>query len=102
VVFLAIKGIEYHNEYREGLMPGVGPRQAFGSPGARMFMDGYFVATGLHALHVFAGVVMLAGSAFWLRRDDRPTTVTIENIGLYWHLVDIVWVFLFPILYLSR
>jgi cytochrome c oxidase subunit III len=100
--FLAIKGIEYRDEWREGLMPGAGPRQDFRSAGARMFMDGYFVATGLHALHVAVGVAMLAGCGWRLRGEDPPATVTVENIGLYWHLVDVVWVFLFPILYLSR
>jgi cytochrome c oxidase subunit 3 len=102
LVFVAIKGFEYYSEYLEGLMPGVGPKQAFVSRGARMFMDGYFVATGLHALHVLVGVTLLGGCAWRLRHSEPPATVTIENIGLYWHLVDIVWVFLFPILYLSR
>lgn len=102
LVFLAIKGSEYVQEYGEGLMPGAGPKQDFATPGARMFMDGYFVATALHALHVTIGVAMLAGCAWRLRGDDAPSTVVVENIGLYWHLVDIVWVFLFPVLYLSR
>lgn len=107
LVFIGVKGFEYRSEYFEGLMPGAGPRQDFRSPGARMFMDGYFVATGLHAIHVGVGVALLGGCAWRMRRDDppataAPATVTVENIGLYWHLVDIVWVFLFPILYLSR
>ncbi|MCM8732364.1 cytochrome c oxidase subunit 3 [Hephaestia sp. GCM10023244] len=102
LVFLAIKGSEYLQEYGEGLMPGVGPKQDFATPAARMFMDGYFVATGLHALHVTIGVALLAGCAWRLRGDDPPSVVGIGNVGLYWHLVDIVWVFLFPILYLSR
>jgi cytochrome c oxidase subunit 3 len=102
LAFLAIKGTEYRIEYLEGLMPGVGPKQDFASPGARMFMDGYFVATGLHALHVLVGVTLLTGCAWRLRGDRPPSRVAVENIGLYWHVVDIVWVFLFPILYLSR
>lgn len=102
LLFLAIKGSEYLQEYGEGLMPGVGPKQDFAAPGARMFMDGYFIATGLHALHVVIGVVLLAGCAWRLHSDDWPSPVGIGNVGLYWHLVDIVWVFLFPILYLSR
>lgn len=102
VAFLAVKGLEYHSEYSEGLMPGVGARPSFGSPGARMFMDAYFAATGLHAIHVTVGIVLLAGSAWRCRAADPPSDVTIGNIGLYWHLVDIVWLFLFPILYLSR
>jgi cytochrome c oxidase subunit 3 len=102
LAFLTIKGLEYRSEYQEGLMPGVGPKQDFPSPGARMFMDGYFVATGLHALHVATGIVLLGGASWRLRKSERAAAVTVENIGLYWHFVDIVWVFLFPILYLSR
>lgn len=102
IAFLAIKGSEYYQEYGEGLMPGVGPKQDFGSAGVRMFMDGYFVATGLHAFHVLIGVAMLAGCSWRLRGPNPPSKVGIENVGFYWHLVDIVWVFLFPILYLSR
>jgi cytochrome c oxidase subunit 3 len=102
VVFLAIKGSEYRIDYLEGLMPGAGPKQDFASPGARMFMDGYFVATGLHAFHVLVGIALLAGCGWRLRGAQPPSRVAVENIGLYWHLVDIVWVFLFPILYLSR
>jgi cytochrome c oxidase subunit 3 len=100
--FLGIKGFEYRTEYLEGLMPGVGPKQDFASAGARMFMDGYFVATGLHALHVLVGVALLGCASWRLRGDRPPSRVAAENIGLYWHLVDIIWVFLFPILYLSR
>jgi cytochrome c oxidase subunit 3 len=99
--FLAIKGSEYHSELLEGLLPGAGP-QHFASVGARMFMDGYFVATGLHAIHVAIGVALLGGSAWRLTRGWPPSKVGLANIGLYWHFVDIVWVFLFPILYLSR
>jgi cytochrome c oxidase subunit 3 len=102
VVFLVIKLSEYRIEYIEGLMPGVGPKQDFGSAGARMFMDGYFVATGLHAFHVIVGVALLAGCGWRLLGNTPPSKVGVENVGLYWHLVDIVWVFLFPILYLSR
>lgn len=102
IAFLAIKGGEYRIEYLEGLMPGAGPKQDFASPGARMFMDGYFIATGLHAFHVLVGVALLAGCAWRLRGAQLPSDVAVGNIGLYWHLVDVVWLFLFPILYLSR
>jgi cytochrome c oxidase subunit 3 len=102
VIFLIIKGAEYVQEYGEGLMPGVGPKQDFASAGARMFMDGYFIATGLHAVHVFVGIAILGGCSWRLRSNHPPSDVGIANIGLYWHLVDVVWVFLFPILYLSR
>ncbi len=101
-LFLAIKGWEYCADYLDGLMPNVGPRQSFDSAGMRMVMDGYFVATGLHALHLVAGTAWLGGCAWRLRGPSPPSEVAIGNLGLYWHLVDIVWVFLFPIFYLSR
>lgn len=97
--FLAVKALEYRSEYAEGLMPG------FGAPlprDVRLFMDAYFIATGLHALHVVVGLGLLGTMAWRLRGADPPGETTLGNIGLYWHLVDVVWVFLFPILYLSR
>jgi len=97
--FLAVKALEYRSEYAEGLMPG------FGAPlprDARLFADAYFIATGLHALHVIVGLGLLGTMAWRLRGDDPPGETTLGNVGLYWHLVDAVWVFLFPILYLSR
>lgn len=102
LVFLAIKGGEYGLDAREGLLPGVGPAQHFPTPGARMFMDAYLVATGLHAVHVIVGVGALLITGWRLGTDAPPPSATVANIGLYWHLVDIVWVFLFPILYLAR
>lgn len=102
-VFLSIKAYEYHHKHTEHLVPGV----AFHYDGsqteqAELFFWLYFAATGLHALHVLAGVGLLATMAFlvWRRRvtDERYTPLEIS--GLYWHFVDIVWVFLFPLLYL--
>lgn len=95
LAFLGIKGTEYVLEYRDGLMPGVGPAFQL-SPGARLFFDLYFVATGLHAVHLGVGVGLLA---FLILRDAEAGAV--EAAGLYWHFVDIVWVFLFPIFYLA-
>ena len=91
VVFLGIKAFEYATEYREGLLlPPVGVQ--------RLFMDLYLVSTGLHALHVTVGAGLLAGVAAFAPR--RATLV--ENTGLFWHLVDSIWVFLYPVLYLAR
>src|SRR3546814_2555826 len=82
IIFLVIKGSEYHAEYLEGLMSGAGERQTFHSVGERMFMDGYFIATGLHAFHVFVGVAMLAGCAWRLLGDHPPSNIGLGNIGL--------------------
>jgi cytochrome c oxidase subunit 3 len=103
VAFLGIKGLEYFLEYQEGLMPGVGPVFPMELPGAQLFFNTYFVATGLHAIHLTLGVmvvgmVMLGAGLGRLRLPDNHLTV--EMVGLYWHFVDVVWVFLFPVLYL--
>jgi cytochrome c oxidase subunit 3 len=103
--FLAVKGFEYHAEYLEGLMPGVGPPSPFAGRPPTLFMSLYFVSTALHAVHVTIGVVLLAGTGAdaglgRLRLPEQATTV--EVVGLYWHLVDVIWVFLFPLLYLAR
>jgi cytochrome c oxidase subunit 3 len=105
LAFLAVKGVEYRKEYVEGLMPFAGPPSPLAGRPAELFMGLYFIATGLHALHLTIGVVLVGGAAIGmaLKRLDAPQrTNTIDLIGLYWHLVDIVWVFLFPMLYLAR
>ncbi|WP_431854925.1 cytochrome c oxidase subunit 3 [Azospirillum sp.] len=102
VVFLAIKATEYAREFREGLMPGPGFR-LHDQPGAELFFNLYYAATGLHAVHLTIGVLLMLGLSArvlggWVRLPEHATTV--ELPGLYWHIVDIVWVFLYPALYL--
>jgi len=101
--FLIVKGFEYHTDYVEQLVP----RFRFHWEGAdaehaQLFFWLYFVLTGLHALHVTIGVVILAIVAIlsWRGGITAEKYVTAEVAGLYWHFVDIVWVFLFPLLYL--
>jgi cytochrome c oxidase subunit 3 len=103
VAFLGIKGIEY----AEHLAPGAHFAFALSRPPAeRLFYGFYFVLTGIHALHMAVGVgVMLsllrpAWCGKFTRGPSSPTFV--EMAGLYWHFVDIVWIFLFPLLYLSH
>jgi cytochrome c oxidase subunit 3 len=105
LAFLAVKGLEYRLEYLEGLMPGIGPPSPLGARPAGLFISLYFVSTALHALHVAIGVALLAWAAAAVARrtlalPERSTTI--ELAGLYWHLVDVIWVFLFPLLYLAR
>jgi cytochrome c oxidase subunit 3 len=105
LAFLAIKGCEYRAEYLDGLMPGIGPASPLGERPATLFISLYFVSTALHAVHVAIGVALLAGAAAGVanKRLALPSKVaTIELVGLYWHLVDVIWVFLFPLLYLAR
>jgi cytochrome c oxidase subunit III len=102
LMFLAIKFTEYGLEYRDGLVPHLSPANLHGGPD-ELFMDLYFAATGLHALHVTAGLLLLA-SLIWpfgaARRDT--SAVFAGNAALYWHLVDVIWLFLYPTLYLAR
>ena len=102
-VFLGIKGYEYWKEYHEGLMPGLGPPFPIDAPPAQLFFNLYFAATGLHAVHLTCGILAVLGFA-WLvgrRHLALPEKETyVEGLGLYWHLVDVIWVFLYPVLYL--
>lgn len=91
LAFLGVKGYEYSTKFAHGHFPGTG-----------IFWDCYFTLTGLHGLHVLAGVlanVWLLGLTF--RKDFiRALGHRIEVSGLYWHFVDVVWIFLFPLVYL--
>lgn len=104
VAFLGIKGYEYHHKFAEHLVPGPGFQYEGAWPGrAEMFFWLYFVMTGLHAIHVLIGIVVIFVMA-WLvacGRIGSHNDGAVEMTGLYWHFVDIVWVFLFPLLYLA-
>ena len=102
LLFLAIKFTEYALEYRDGVIPGLSNAKLHGGP-RELFMNLYFAATGLHAVHVTIGLGAL-GALLWpfgSARRDRGSIVA-GNVALYWHLVDIVWIFLYPTLYLAR
>ena len=91
--FLVIIGFEYTHEFQEGR-----------SPATNNFMAIYFTLTGLHGLHVIGGMVVFGyflffGHKMWATERERYTN-RIEVVGLYWHFVDLVWIFLFPSLYL--
>ena len=102
-VFLGIKAYEYTHKFHEGLVPGAlftysGPD----APQHQLFMCLYFVMTGLHALHMIIGIGILATLCVLAQRGwFRAGYYTpVEMTGLYWHFVDLVWIFLFPLLYL--
>lgn len=99
LLFLGVKGYEYAGEYREGLVPGL-PGAHFESRTQQLFMNFYFVSTGLHALHVIGGITLLGLAAFRRAAREDRNAVLIGNVALYWHLVDIIWVLLYPTLYL--
>jgi len=103
VVFLGVKFLEYFHKYQEHLVPGL--NFAHGGPSARqveLFICFYFGLTGLHALHMIIGLgVLIVMTVFaWRGRFSPAHHAPIEVAGLYWHFVDIVWIFLFPLLYL--
>jgi cytochrome c oxidase subunit III len=103
VVFLGIKAVEYHHKWVDHLVPG--PHFAFHGhhvDGAQLFYSFYFAMTGMHALHMIIGIGLIS-VLIWMTRHNYFTPRSygaIENTGLYWHFVDIVWIFLFPLLYL--
>jgi cytochrome c oxidase subunit 3 len=108
-VFLAIKGTEYGLEYHDRLIPAINYRAVAADGSIRptpvqLFMTFYFLLTLLHALHMLIGLTGIGIVAFRARRAgyvERAKNL-IDGLGLYWHFVDIVWVFLFPMLYLLR
>jgi cytochrome c oxidase subunit 3 len=102
-VFLGIKSVEYYHKFVEHHVPGPGfqfQREHFRH--AQLFFSLYFIMTGLHALHMVIGIGIMLVMFWWSWRG----TITVEYYspieisGLYWHFVDIVWIFLFPLLYL--
>jgi cytochrome c oxidase subunit 3 len=101
LAFLVVKGFEYHEDIVDKLVPG----PAF-SPGlpprAEIFFYLYWAMTGLHAFHVLAGVGVLSVIALLARqgRFSAHYHTPVEIAGLYWHFVDVVWIFLYPLLYL--
>ena len=103
VVFLGLKAMEYHKDYIDHLVPVLDFH--FGGPHpaqAELFFILYFLMTGLHAIHVAVGIGVLGVLArMSARRRFSPHYFTpVEVGGLYWHFVDIVWIFLYPLLYL--
>lgn len=103
-LFLGLKGLEYWLDYREHIVPG-SAFQWHGQVDARqaqLFFVIYFIMTGLHAVHMIIGVaVVVAVAALAYRTKVLPGQRNrIEMVGLYWHFVDLVWVFLFPLFYL--
>jgi cytochrome c oxidase subunit 3 len=111
--FLGIKAVEYYQEYREFLIPGLNfrmPEQVAANSTTllsnphrfEMFFILYFFMTGLHAFHLIIGIVLVSIMAFlsWRRWLSGSGETQIEVTGLYWHFVDVVWVFLYPLLYL--
>lgn len=100
-IFLVIKSIEWSAKFEHGLFPGMAHYSEMGN-GERLFFFLYFFMTGLHALHVIVGAILLL---FVIRAINKQQVTQdkfmfLENGGLYWHLVDLIWIYLFPLFYL--
>jgi cytochrome c oxidase subunit 3 len=121
--FLGIKAYEYHHKFETGLLPGKlftfdlasdirqhadivsklhGLDLSKVGPGAPMFLVLYFFLTGLHAIHVLIGMGLLGWISWraWRREFERRNDTPVELVGMYWHLVDIIWIFVYPVIYL--
>jgi cytochrome c oxidase subunit 3 len=108
-MFLGIKSFEYHAHWVEGLFPGQnwhwhpeGTTVAALAPKVQLFMVFYWGLTGLHALHMVVGIGLLLyiTARAWRGDFSDEYYAPVEVMGLYWHFVDIIWIFLFPFLYL--
>ena len=98
LVFLVDKGIEYAAHFSEGIWPGGHGGHVTG--GAATFYTIYFLTTGAHAVHVILGMSVLTWLAVRLSRPN-VSHLGLELGGLYWHLVDVIWIFLWPLFYLT-
>ena len=112
LVFLGIKGVEWYDKYKEHHIPGASfnaddiatgyPQLHINQEHAQIYFSLYFAMTGLHALHMVIGVGLFSVITYfaWKGRYTPNYYTPVENAGLYWHFVDIVWIYLFPLLYL--
>lgn len=99
--FLVNKYFEWGAKFHHGIYP-KGPAMADMSDGENVFFGLYYVMTGLHALHIIVGLVFILFMVYFIMKDKQTAdnNQRLENAGLYWHLVDIIWIFLFPLFYL--
>ena len=124
-MFLVIKFIEYSHKIHDGLLPGkfysydawkaqITENSFAGVVGEggeliiteapQIFFSVYFMMTGVHGLHVLIGVGVILWLYLRAKRGEfnQENFAAVENVGLYWHLVDLIWIFLFPLLYLVQ
>lgn len=104
LAFLGVKAYEYYDEAQRHLLPVLGLPFAFPGPDpehAHLFFDAYLELTITHGLHVFTGICLMLALAIGWRRLGRPAH-WLKLGALYWHFIDVIWVFLFPILYMVR
>jgi cytochrome c oxidase subunit 3 len=105
-IFLGVKYFEYSHKFEEGLLPGkfyshTGDLIA-GSHGYATFFSFYFMMTELHGIHILAGIGLLSWIAVRAHRGEfsKAYYTPVDLVGLFWHLVDLIWIYLFPLYYL--
>lgn len=103
LAFLFNKYIEWAAKFQHGIFPG-SPELAERPPGQILYFGLYYSMMGLHGIHVFVGMVVLSFMLVFIARDKITANdfAKLENSALYWHLVDIIWIFLYPLFYLIR
>ena len=89
LVFLGVKSYEYAGKFEHGI-----------GPDTNVFFGAYFLMTGFHGIHVLVGVIAILWGAFYVKHTSPQRYAYVENLALYWHLVDVIWIFLFPLVYL--
>jgi cytochrome c oxidase subunit III len=103
--FMVFKAIEYYIDYREFLVPGLAfkPAEWAQPEQVRLFFSCYYIMTGLHAVHLTIGIglILVIAGRSWAGSINAANYMAVELSGLYWHFVDIVWIFLLPLLYLA-
>jgi cytochrome c oxidase subunit III len=99
--FMAIKYIEWSAKFAHGIYPGSEHLKS-GPLGESVFFSLYFISTGIHGLHVLIGGALLTWIAFKVKSGEvtAENNILLENGALYWHLVDLIWIFIFPLYYL--
>lgn len=99
ILFMINKYFEWSTKIHHGIYPGSETLLSM-SDGEMLFFNLYYVMTGLHGLHVLVGIVVLSIMLIFVAKSNQSSVIRLENSGLYWHLVDIIWIFLFPLFYL--
>ena len=103
LMFMVNKFFEWSTKISHGIYPGA-PELLAKPNGQILFYGLYYVMTGLHGLHVLIGMIVIAFIIVFIHKDKITSSdyVKLENTGLYWHLVDLIWIFLFPLFYLIQ
>jgi cytochrome c oxidase subunit III len=103
-VFMVVKYFEYTHKFEIGIFPGGGfaAEELVTHIRAGIFFSIYYVMTGIHGIHVIIGMGMISWLAIRARKGHFTSAyyTPVENVGLYWHVVDVIWIFLFPLMYL--